>query len=238
MHEADKSLHSSAGAGQQDQGQGDLTCDYEVPAPQELPERLNAVLQLIYLVFNEGYSATAGAEVTRVALTGEAIRLGRLLTDPQSKPEAIGLLSLMLLQESRHAAKTSPAGKLILLENQDRLLWDREQFAEGVALMEKALSSRRFGPYTLQAAIAAVHAEVESNRCDRPAANCCALQPVGTNSPFASCTSESCRGNCHARWPRGRSEAYRRGVGTWRIGKLPSGAFSRCRFVPQARRDS
>ena len=135
---------------------------YEVPAPQELPERLNAVLQVIYLVFNEGYSAAAGAEVTRAELTGEAIRLGRLLTELQPEPEVIGLLSLMLLQESRRAARTSPTGELILLENQDRSLWNREQIAEGVALVEKALSSRRFGPYTLQAAIAAVHAEAES----------------------------------------------------------------------------
>jgi RNA polymerase sigma-70 factor (ECF subfamily) len=135
---------------------------YEVPAPQELPERLNAVLQVIYLVFNEGYSAAAGAEVTRAELTGEAIRLGRLLTELQPEPEVIGLLSLMLLQESRRAARTSPTGELILLENQDRALWNREQIAEGVALVEKALSSRRFGPYTLQAAIAAVHAEAES----------------------------------------------------------------------------
>ncbi|MBV9500064.1 MAG: RNA polymerase sigma factor [Acidobacteriaceae bacterium] len=135
---------------------------YEVPAPQELPERLDAVLQVIYLVFNEGYSAAAGAEVTRAELTGEAIRLGRLLTKLQPEPEVIGLLALMLLQESRRAARTSPTGELILLENQDRSLWNREQIAEGVALVEKALSSRRFGPYTLQAAIAAVHAEAES----------------------------------------------------------------------------
>jgi RNA polymerase sigma-70 factor, ECF subfamily len=135
---------------------------YEVPTPQELPERLDAVLQVIYLVFNEGYSAAAGAEVTRAELTGEAIRLGRLLTDLQPEPEVIGLLSLMLLQESRRAARTSPAGELILLENQDRSLWNREQIAEGVALVEKALKSRRFGSYTLQAAIAAVHAEAES----------------------------------------------------------------------------
>ena len=135
---------------------------YEVPAPQELPERLDAVLQVIYLVFNEGYSAAAGAEVTRAELTGEAIRLGRLLTELQPEPEVIGLLALMLLQESRRAARTSPAGELILLENQDRSLWNREQIAEGVALVEKALNSRRFGPYTLQAAIAAVHAEAES----------------------------------------------------------------------------
>src|SRR5580700_11180043 len=145
---------------------------YEVPTPQELPERLDAVLQVIYLVFNEGYSAAAGAEVTRAELTGEAIRLGRLLIELQPgpdvpepeipEPEILGLLALMLLQESRRAARTSPAGELILLENQDRSLWNREQISEGVALLEKALKSRRFGSYTLQAAIAAVHAEAES----------------------------------------------------------------------------
>jgi RNA polymerase sigma-70 factor (ECF subfamily) len=154
---------------------------YEVPTPQELPERLGAVLQVIYLVFKEGYSAAAGAEVTRAELTGEAIRLGRLLMELRPEPEGVapeimgpevmdpevmGLLALMLLQESRHAARTSPTGELILLENQDRSLWNREQIAEGVALLEKALKrqqkSRRFGSYTLQAAIAAVHAEAES----------------------------------------------------------------------------
>jgi len=154
---------------------------YEVPMPQELPERLGAVLQVIYLVFNEGYSAAAGAEVTRAELTGEAIRLGRLLTELQPEPEGVfpevmfpeitgsevtGLLALMLLQESRRAARTSPTGELILLENQDRARWNRAQIAEGVALLEKALNSqqksRRFGAYTLQAAIAAVHAEAES----------------------------------------------------------------------------
>jgi RNA polymerase sigma-70 factor (ECF subfamily) len=135
---------------------------YEVPTPQELPERLDAVLHVIYLVFNEGYSAAAGAEVTRAELTGEAIRLGRLLAGLQPEPEVIGLLSLMLLQESRRAARTSPAGELILLENQDRSLWNRGQIAEGVALLEQALKSHRFGSYTLQAAIAAVHAEAES----------------------------------------------------------------------------
>jgi RNA polymerase sigma-70 factor (ECF subfamily) len=150
---------------------------YEVPTPEELPERLAAVLQVIYLVFNEGYSAAAGAEVTRAELTGEAIRLCRLLaelqpepqgmslgiTDPEViDPEIMGLLALMLLQESRRAARTSPAGELILLEAQDRSLWNRKQIAEGVGLVEKALNSRRFGSYTLQAAIAAVHAEAES----------------------------------------------------------------------------
>ena len=135
---------------------------YEVPTPRELPERLGAVLHVIYLVFNEGYSAAAGAEVTRADLTSEAIRLGRLLTELQPEPEVIGLLSLMLLQESRHAARTSPTGELILLENQDRSLWNQEQIAEGVALLEKALKTHRFGSYTLQAAIAAVHSEAES----------------------------------------------------------------------------
>jgi RNA polymerase sigma-70 factor (ECF subfamily) len=123
---------------------------------------LGAVLHVIYLVFNEGYSAAAGAEVTRAELTGEAIRLGRLLAELQPEAEVIGLLALMLLQESRHAARASPTGELILLENQDRSLWNREQIGEGVALLEKALNSRRFGSYTLQAAIAAVHAEAES----------------------------------------------------------------------------
>jgi RNA polymerase sigma-70 factor (ECF subfamily) len=139
---------------------------YEVPTPQELPERLGAVLQVIYLVFNEGYSAAAGAEVTRAELTGEAIRLGRLLMELRPEAEVMGLLALMLLQESRRAARTSPTGELILLEHQNRALWNREQIAKGVALLEKALgysgNSRRFGSYTLQAAIAAVHAEAES----------------------------------------------------------------------------
>jgi RNA polymerase sigma-70 factor (ECF subfamily) len=135
---------------------------YEVPTPQELPGRLGAVLQVVYLVFNEGYSAAAGAEVTRAELTGEAIRLSRLLAELQPEPEVIGLLALMLLHESRRAARTSPTGELILLEHQDRSLWNREQIVEGVALLETALKSRRFGAYTLQAAIAAVHAEAES----------------------------------------------------------------------------
>ncbi|MEW6127891.1 MAG: RNA polymerase sigma factor [Acidobacteriota bacterium] len=135
---------------------------YEVPTPQELPERLGAVLQVIYLVFNEGYSAATGAEVMRAELTTEAIRLCRLLAELQPEPEVIGLLSLMLLQESRHAARSSPTGELILLENQDRSLWNREQIVEGVALVERALKSNRFGSYTLQAAIAAVHAEAKS----------------------------------------------------------------------------
>ncbi len=140
---------------------------FEVPAPEELPERLGAVLRVIYLVFNEGYSAGAGAEVTRAELTGEAIRLGRLLIELQPEPditgsEPLGLLALMLLQESRRAARTSPSGELILLEQQDRSRWNRDQIAEGGAWLAKALGSRHVGPYTLQAAIAAVHAKARS----------------------------------------------------------------------------
>ena len=130
-----------------------------MPSPADLPDRLDTVLQVVYLVFNEGYSASSGALLTRPDLSGEAIRLGRLLNELLPEPEVIGLLSLMLLQESRRTARSSPVGELILLENQDRSLWNREQIAEGLALVERALLSRRFGPYTLQAAIAAVHAE-------------------------------------------------------------------------------
>jgi RNA polymerase sigma-70 factor (ECF subfamily) len=132
---------------------------YQVPAAEELPERLNAVLQVVYLVFNEGYAASSGASLTRADLSGEAIRLGRLLLELLPEPEVMGLLALMLLQESRRVARTSATGELILLENQDRSSWNREQITEGIALVERALVSRRFGPYTLQAAIAAVHAE-------------------------------------------------------------------------------
>src|SRR5262245_48140187 len=135
---------------------------YQVPSPTELPERLDTVLQVIYLVFNEGYSASSGASLTRSDLSGEAIRLGRLLLELLPEPEVMGLLALMLLQESRRVARVSTTDDLILLEDQDRSLWNREQIAEGQALVERALSSRRFGPYTLQAAIAAVHAGARS----------------------------------------------------------------------------
>jgi RNA polymerase sigma-70 factor (ECF subfamily) len=136
----------------------DARIPYQVPAPGELPERLDTVLQVIYLVFNEGYLASSGEAATRPDLSGEAIRLGRLLLELLPEPEAAGLLALMLLQESRRDARTSPTGDLVLLENQDRSLWNRQQIAEGLALVERALSSQRFGPYTLQSAIASVHA--------------------------------------------------------------------------------
>jgi RNA polymerase sigma-70 factor, ECF subfamily len=132
---------------------------YQVPSREELPERLAAVLQVVYLVFNEGYFASSGPSLMRSDLSIEAIRLGRLLLELLPEPEVMGLLALMLLQESRRAARTSPICELILLEDQDRSRWHREQIVEGVALVERALGSRRFGPYTLQAAIAAVHSE-------------------------------------------------------------------------------
>ncbi len=137
----------------------DARIPYQVPTREELPERLEAVLRVIYLVFNEGYSASSGESLTRHDLSEEAIRVGRLLVELLPEPEALGLLALMLLHESRRPARTSPTGELILLDEQDRSLWNRDRIAEGSALVERALASRRFGPYTLQAAIAAVHAE-------------------------------------------------------------------------------
>jgi RNA polymerase sigma-70 factor, ECF subfamily len=137
----------------------DAGIPYQVPSAADLPDRLHAVLQVIYLVFNEGYFASSGESVTRSDLSGEAIRLGRLLAELLPEPEVSGLLALMLLQESRRAARTSLTGDLILLEDQDRSLWNRDQIAEGKGLVERAFSLRRLDPYTLQAAIAAVHAE-------------------------------------------------------------------------------
>ncbi|NWE76217.1 RNA polymerase sigma factor [Pseudomonas yamanorum] len=142
---------------------------YQVPALAELPERLDSVLRVIYLVFNEGYSASMGADLTREDLTREAIRLGRLLMELLPEPEVMGLLALMLLHESRRPARTSAGGELVLLDEQDRSLWDASLIAEGCSLVEKSLTSRRFGPYSLQAAIAAVHAEaVSADETDWP----------------------------------------------------------------------
>src|SRR6266516_1124657 len=137
----------------------DAGIPYEVPTLADLPARLDAVLHVVYLVFNEGYLASSGATLTREELSGEAIRLGRLLVELLPEPEAVGLLALMLLHESRRAARATSDGELILLDQQDRSRWNQEMIAEGGALVEQALASRRFGPYTLQAAIAAVHAE-------------------------------------------------------------------------------
>ena len=131
---------------------------YEIPSETDLPDRLDAVLRVVYLVFNEGYSASSGATLTRHDLSSEAIRLGRLLLELLPEPEVVGLLALMLLQESRRAARTSPSGDLVLLENQDRSLWNRNYITEGLALVGRALTAQQVGPYTIQAAIAAVHA--------------------------------------------------------------------------------
>lgn len=140
----------------------DARIPYEIPPRAELPERLDAVLRVLYLVFNEGYSASFGESLTRTDLSGEAIRLGRLLVELLPEPEAQGLLALMLLHEARRAARTSEAGEVILLDDQDRSRWNRELIAEGAALVDRAMASRRFGPYTIQAAIVAVHAEAAS----------------------------------------------------------------------------
>jgi RNA polymerase sigma-70 factor (ECF subfamily) len=140
----------------------DARIPYQVPSRDDLPERLDAVLQVIYLVFNEGYSASSGESLTRPDLSGEAIRLGRLLVELLPEPEALGLLALMLLHESRRPARTTANGDLVLLEAQDRTRWNREQIAEGRALVERALASGVVGPYALQAAISAVHAEAGS----------------------------------------------------------------------------
>ena len=137
----------------------DARIPYQVPERSDLAERLDTVLHVIYLVYNEGYSASSGQSVTRHDLSAEAIRLGRLLVELLPEPEALGLLALMLLHDARRTTRASDDGELLLLDEQDRSLWNREQIAEGARLVERALSSRRFGPYTLQAAIAAVHAE-------------------------------------------------------------------------------
>jgi RNA polymerase sigma-70 factor (ECF subfamily) len=136
----------------------DAKIPYEVPSRADLPERLDAALCVVYLIFNEGYSASSGESLTRSDLSGEAIRLGRLLFELMPEPEVAGLLALMLLQESRRLARTSPTGELVLLADQDRSLWNRSLIAEGTALVERSLSSSPVGPYALQAAIAAVHA--------------------------------------------------------------------------------
>jgi len=137
----------------------DARIPYQVPAEAALPERLDTVLHVVYLMFNEGYAATAGDSVTRGDLSSEAIRLGRLLLDLLPDPETQGLLALMLLHESRRQGRVSPSGDVVLLDDQDRASWNRLLIAEGQRLVERSLASRRFGPYTLQAAIAAVHAE-------------------------------------------------------------------------------
>ena len=140
----------------------DANIPYQVPARAELPERLESVLRVVYLVFNEGYSASSGDSATRADLSGEAIRLGRLIVDLLPEPEARGLLALMLLHESRRETRATPEGELVLLDEQDRSRWNRAYINEGAALVRAAFATQRIGPYAVQAAIAAVHAEAPS----------------------------------------------------------------------------
>jgi RNA polymerase sigma-70 factor (ECF subfamily) len=135
---------------------------YQIPSRADLPERIDAVLHVVYLVFNEGYSASSGDSLTRADLSGEAIRLGRLLAELLPEPEVVGLLALMLLQESRREARSTASGEIVLLEDQNRSLWNRQQIAEGLTLVNQALATQRFGPFTLQAAIASVHAQAQT----------------------------------------------------------------------------
>jgi RNA polymerase sigma-70 factor, ECF subfamily len=212
----------------------DKAIPYQVPVSAELPARLGAVLQVIYLIFNEGYSAeTTGAELSR-----EAIRLGRLLVELIGEPEATGLVGLMLLQESRRPARTSPDGDLILLEQQDRSLWNKEQIAEGISLTESALRSRRFGAYTLQAAIAAVHAESSSAASTGLARDQAALRPVASGSAISGCRTEPCGGCGHVRRSGAGSSSYQRPAGARGTLQLSSRALCPCGFVSQIRADS
>ncbi|MDD5632338.1 MAG: sigma factor-like helix-turn-helix DNA-binding protein, partial [Methylococcales bacterium] len=140
----------------------DARIPYLVPTPDMLPDRVDSVLRVVYLIFNEGYFASSGGSLTRPELSEEAIRLGRLLVELLPDPEALGLLALMLLQESRRSARSLPSGDLVLLDDQDRSLWNKDYIAEGLILVEEALSLRQFGFYSLQAAIAAVHANASN----------------------------------------------------------------------------
>ncbi len=187
----------------------DARLPYRVPERDELPARLESVLRVVYLVFNEGYTASAGGELTRADLCAEAIRLGRLLLELLPNAEVMGLLALMLLHDARRAARTDAAGELVRLDEQDRSLWNRQRIVEGVQLVQLALTSRAFGAYSLQAAIVAVHAEAPSaeRRADRLAADRAALRCAAAARPFAGGGTESCGGGGHARRACGRPGA-------------------------------
>ena len=205
-------------------------------APTSCRERLESVLRVIYLVFNEGYSASSGASVTRVDLSGEAIRLGRLLVELLPEPEAIGLLALMLLHESRRAARSSASGELILLDDQDRSLWNRKQIDEGRALVEQALASRRFGPYTIQAAIAAVHADAASAEATDWDEIVGLYDVLLRIESVAGHRAESRRRGGDARRSCGRARADRSDPRARRARRLPSGARRAGGPVPAPRR--
>jgi hypothetical protein len=214
----------------------DAKIPYEVPEGEELAERLEAVLRVIYLVFNEGYSASSGEAVTRADLSGEAIRIARLLVQLLPEPEAVGLLALILLQDSRRAARTSPTGDIVLLEEQDRSLWNREGIAEGVALVESALASRRFGPYAIQAAIAAVHAEAQDGGRHRLATNRGPLRRAPRAASVARRRAEPRRGDRHARWPRRGSNLGGCDPRARRARAIPSRPRGPGRSLPEAGR--
>ena len=213
----------------------DARIPYQVPSREELPTRLDAVFHVVYLVFNEGYSASSGTSLTRCDVSAEAIRLGRLLVELLPEPEAIGLLALMLLHESRRAARSTPEGELVLLADQDRTLWDRVLIAEGIALVERALSSRRFGPYTLQAAIAAVHAEAADRRRDRLGADRRTLRRARACRSLSRHRAEPRRRHRDARRSRGRPRHHRRHLDARRSRYLSPGALGARRVVPASR---
>ena len=176
----------------------DANIPYEVPGRDALPERLESVLRVVYLVFNEGYSASSGESATRADLSGEAIRLGRLIVELAPEPEAQGLLALMLLHESRRETRATPDGELILLDEQDRSRWNRALIDEGAALVRAALSTQRIGPYSVQAAIAAVHAEAPLRRRNGLARNRRPLRPAAADHALAHRRAQSQRGGRHA----------------------------------------
>ena len=215
----------------------DARIPYEVPALPELPDRLDTVLHVIYLVFNEGYSASSGESLTRADLSGEAIRLGRLLVELLPEPEAMGLLALMLLHESRRPARTSPDGELILLDDQDRSRWDRAQIAEGAALVQRALASRRIGPYTLQAAIAAVHAEAPAAAATDWAPDRRPLRRAGAGRAVAGGRAEPRRRGRDARRAGGGPGPDRRDPRARRPRRLPAGPLGAGGAVPAAWKD-
>ena len=195
---------------------------YQVPSRADLPDRVDAVLRVVYLVFNEGYSASSGTEITRHDLSSEAISLGRLLFDLLPEPDVAGLVGLMLLHDSRRAARASPAGDLVLLEDQDRALWNREYIKEGTALVQRALAAGAVGPYTIQAAIAAVHANAAATEATDWRRDRRPVRSLGACRALPSNRIESRSGGGHARRSRDRSQAYRRDFGAGRPGELSS----------------
>ena len=212
----------------------DAGIPYQVPSVADLQERLASVLQVTYLVFNEGYAASSGASLTRHDLSNEAIRLGRLIVELLPDCEALGLLALMLLQESRRNARTSSTGDIILLEDQDRSLWNQAQIREGKSQLERALAMAPVGPYTIQAAIAAVHADAANAGRHGLASDRRAVRRAAANRAVARRGIEPSGRRRHARRSRSGARPDRRHPGQWRSGRLPPGSRGPCRFVPSA----